>query len=138
MCSGNLTLGQPLYLKSFKIKQSNHPQFQYLFLRVGGFHQLMSFVGAGYKLMEDSGLDGLLPTIYAKNSLPKMMEGKTYTKTLRACLLTDAALHIISLLQADKCPISSDLPSHPPSAAQETEQMDVEEEELTGSNDYHD
>ena len=66
-----------------------------------------------------------------------MMEGKTYTKTLKSCLLTDAALHI-SLLQAAKCPISSDLPSHSPSAAQETEQMDVEEEEPAGSNDDHD
>ena len=56
---------------------------------------------------------------------------------MRACLLTDAALHI-SLLQAAKCPISFDLPSHSPSAAQETQRMDVEEEELAGSNDDHD
>ena len=123
MCCGNLTFDQPLYLKSFKIKQGNHPQFQHLFFPVGGFHQLMSIVGARCKLMEDSGLDGLSPTIYANNSLPKMME----SKTLRSYLLTDAALHI-SLLRAAKCPISSDLPSHSPSAPQETEEMDVEEE----------
>ena len=137
MYCGNLTFDQPLYLKSFKIKQGNHPQFQHLFFRVGGFHQPMSFMGARCKLMEGSGLDELSPTIYAKKSLPKMMEGKTYTKTLRSCLLTDAALHI-SLLQAAKCPISSDLPSHSPSAPHETEQMDVDEEELAGSNDDHD
>ena len=93
----------------------------------------MSFVGAGCKFMEDSGLDVLWPTIYAKNSLPRMMEGKTYTKTLRTCLLTDAALYIY-LLQADTCLISSDSPSAP----QETKQMDVEEEELAGNNDNHD
>ena len=53
---------------------------------------------------------------------------------MRTCLLTEAALHIY-LLQAAKCPISSDLPSHSP---QETQRMDVEEEELAGSNDDHD
>ena len=56
---------------------------------------------------------------------------------LRACLLTDAALHI-SLLQAAKCPISSDLSSHSSQAPQETQWMDVEKEELAGSNDDHD
>ena len=56
---------------------------------------------------------------------------------LRACLLTDAALYI-ALLQAAKCPIRSDLPSHSPSAPQKTRQMDVEEEELAGNNDDHD
>ena len=56
---------------------------------------------------------------------------------MRACLLTDAALHI-SLLQAAKCPVSSDLSSHSPSAPQETQRMDVRVEELAGSNDDHD
>ena len=36
MCCRTLTFDQPLYLKSFKIKQDNHPQFRHLFLRVGG------------------------------------------------------------------------------------------------------
>jgi len=43
--------------------------------------------------MEDSGLDDVWAEVYARNSLRKMMEGKSYSKTLRACLLTDAALH---------------------------------------------
>ena len=64
----------------------------------------------------------LWATVYTNNSLPKMMESTIYTKILRACLLTDAALHI-SLLQAAKCPISSDLPSHSPSAPPETARM---------------
>ena len=36
MCCRTLTLDQPLYLKSFKIKWDNHPQFRHIFLRVGG------------------------------------------------------------------------------------------------------
>jgi hypothetical protein len=46
-------------------------------------------------MMEDSGLEDLWSQVYARNSLRKMMEGKSYTKTLRACLMTDAALHIL-------------------------------------------
>ena len=47
--------------------------------------------------MEDSGLDDVWAEVYARNSLRKMLEGKSYAKTLRACLLTDAALHILLL-----------------------------------------
>ena len=36
ICCRTLTFDQPLYSKSFKIKQDNHPQFRHLFLRVGG------------------------------------------------------------------------------------------------------
>ena len=36
MCCKTLTFDQPLYLKSYKIKQDNHPQFRRLFLHVGG------------------------------------------------------------------------------------------------------
>ena len=45
--------------------------------------------------MEDSELDEIWAAVYARNSLPKMMEGKAYTETLRTCLLTDAALHVV-------------------------------------------
>ena len=95
MCCATLTFDQPLYLKGYKIKQDNMHEFSNIHLRLGGFHQLMSFLGAGCKLMEGSGLEELWETVYAKKSLPKMFEGKAYTKTLRACLLTNAALHLV-------------------------------------------
>ena len=47
--------------------------------------------------MEGSGLEDLWATVYARGSIPKMMEGKAYTKCLRACLLTNAALHLTLL-----------------------------------------
>ena len=97
MCCASLTFDQPLYLKSYKIKQNNHPEFKHINLRLGGFHQLMSFLGAGCKLMEGSGIEDLWATVYARGSLPKMMEGKAYTKCIRASLLTDAALHLTLL-----------------------------------------
>ena len=52
--------------------------------------------------------------------------------------IDDHAARHISLLQAAKCPIRSDLLSHSPSAPPETARMDMEKEELAGSNDNHD
>ena len=51
--------------------------------------------------------------------------------------MTDAALHI-AIQQAAECAIIYNLPSHSPSAPQETKRMDVKEQELAGSNDDHD
>ena len=47
--------------------------------------------------MQDAGLKELWSTVYKENSLPKMLEGKAYSRCLRACLLTDAALHFTLL-----------------------------------------
>ena len=60
----------------------------------------MSFLEAGYKLFEGGGIEEIWCTVCAKKSLPKMTEGKAYAKCLRACLLTDAALHL-TLLHTD-------------------------------------
>ena len=54
----------------------------------------MSFLGSRCKLFEGGGIEKMWCAMYAKRSIPKMIEGKPYTKCLRACLLTDAALHL--------------------------------------------
>ena len=69
-------------------------------MRLDGFYQLMSFLGAGCKLFEGGGIEEIWCTVYPKKSIPKMIEGKAYAKCLRACLLTDAALHL-TLLHTD-------------------------------------
>ena len=56
----------------------------------------MSSMGVGCKLMQDAGLK-VWSTFYKENSLPKMLEGKAYSRCLRACLLTDTALHFTLL-----------------------------------------
>ena len=61
----------------------------------------MSFMGAGYKLMQDAGLKEVWSTVYKENSLPKMLEEKAYSHCLRACLLTDTALHFTLLSGID-------------------------------------
>ena len=48
--------------------------------------------------MEDAGLKELWSTVYQDNYLPKMIEGKAYSRCLMAVLLTDSALHFYLLL----------------------------------------
>jgi len=42
-----LTFDQPLYYKAYSIQKEKPDEFQNMFVRLGGFHQLMSFLGAG-------------------------------------------------------------------------------------------
>ena len=101
ICCTSLTFDQPLYWKASEIKEDKSPEFDKIHLKLGGFHQLMSFMGAGCKLMEDAGLLQLWSTVYKENSIPKMLEGKAYSRCLRACLLTDSALHYMLLQQKE-------------------------------------
>jgi len=82
------------------IKTNNGDEFKSIHLRLGGFHQLMSFLGTIGKLYEGSGIENVWESVYAKKSIPKMLTGKAYSKCLRACLLTDVALHA-ALLQSN-------------------------------------
>ena len=100
LCCGALTFDQPLYLKANMIKTNNGDEFKSIHLRLGGFHQLMSFLGTIGKLYEGSGIENVWESVYAKKSIPKMLTGKAYSKCLRACLLTDVALHA-ALLQSN-------------------------------------
>ena len=101
ICCTSLTFDLPLFWKASEIKADKSPEFDHIHLKLGGFHQLMSFMGAGCKLMQDAGLKELWSTVYKENSLPKMLEGKAYSRCLRACLLTDAALHFTLLTGKD-------------------------------------
>ena len=50
MCCATLIFDQPLYLKANKIKYDSGDEFKSIYMQLGGFHQLMSFLGAGCKL----------------------------------------------------------------------------------------
>ena len=43
-------------------------------------------------------------TVFKENSLPKILKGKAYSRCLRACLLTDTALHFTLLSSNDHSP----------------------------------
>ena len=130
ICCGALTFDQPLYLKAKQIKHDTNDEFNSLYPRLGGFHQLMSFLGAGCKLFEGGGLDELCETAYAKNSIPKMIQGKAYSKCLRACLLTDAALHLVLLKSASNT-MEDDEVRDIISDDTDKQTMDIEENILT-------
>ena len=52
----SLTFDLPLFWKASEIKADKSPEFDCIHLKLGGFHQLMSFMGDGCKLMQDPGL----------------------------------------------------------------------------------
>ena len=96
-----VTFDQPLYLKSSEIvaaADKNSP-LSSIVVRLGGFHFLMSFLGCIGQNMEGSGLEQLWETVYAKNTLPHLITGHAYARSLRAHILTLIALYSIICVQ---------------------------------------
>ena len=62
------------------------------FVRLRGFHMLMSFPGSIGMSMEDSGLEEAFGEVYAGNVVPHMLLGKAYARALRGHFLVHAAL----------------------------------------------
>lgn len=88
-----VTYDQPLYLKARDIVETcQYPQLSSVVVRLGGFHLLMSFTGAIGAIMAGSGLKELLTTIYAENSVDKILNGHACSRAVRAYMLTNLAL----------------------------------------------
>lgn len=87
-----VTFDQPLYLKARDIVANGDPELNNIIVRLGGFHLAMSFMGAIGTIMAGSGLQQLLSTIYAENSVEKIMNGHAYSRAVRAHLLMHSAL----------------------------------------------
>ena len=64
----------------------------HIFVRLCGFHQLMSFLGSKGFLMEGSGLRKALETVYAPNTVTHMLSGKAYSRAIRGHTLVILAL----------------------------------------------
>ena len=84
-----ITFDQPLYVKAYEIVESTKLN---IFVRLGGFHQLMSFLGSIGRLMEGSGLRTALEEVYAPLAVNHMLSGKAYARALRGHLLVSSAL----------------------------------------------
>lgn len=93
-----ITFDQPLWLKTRSLVDENMD----VFVRLGGFHLLMSFLGAIGFIMSGSDLEEMCETVYAPESVKKMVSGHAFARALRAHILTLSALgiHIIK----DLCP----------------------------------
>lgn len=88
-----VTFDQPLYLKARYITaNSTDSRLKNVVPRLGGFHLLMSFLGSIGYIMDGSGLKDLFNTVYAMNSIEKMMTGHAYYRAIRAHLLAHAVL----------------------------------------------
>lgn len=94
-----VTFDQPLYAKAVEIA-SSCPQLTNVVIRLGGFHLLMSFLGAIGYIMGGSGLQELWETVYAKASVVHMMSGHAYSRAVRAHFLAYSA--VASLLLRDE------------------------------------
>jgi len=65
---------------------------QNVVVRLGGFHTEMSFLGCIGKLTDNSGLQELLATVFAANTVGHMMSGKAVGRAVRGHLFVNDAL----------------------------------------------
>ena len=86
-----VTFDQPLYIKAADIVESS-PDLTNIFVRLGGFHLIMSFLGAVGYIMSQSGLRNQWETVYASNSVNHMLTGHSYSRAMRAHMLSAASL----------------------------------------------
>ena len=79
-----ITFGQPLRWKTMIIIESEARAslLKCIILQLGGFHVLMSFLGAIGHLMSGSGLEEILELVYAQNRVPKILCGKPIDRVI--------------------------------------------------------
>ena len=94
-----VTFDQPLFTKATEMALAAAAEnpLSRVVVQLGGFHLLLSFMGAVGYIMAGSGLEDLWETIYAKNSVPQMMSGKAYARAVRAHMLTHQAVGTVLL-----------------------------------------
>ena len=76
------TADQQLYHVALDIIWSNPEKWSTFFVRLGGMHMLMSFIGCVGMLMTNSGLTALLKSAFS--GVEKMLTGKKFPMNLRA------------------------------------------------------
>ena len=68
-----------------------------IFVRLGGFHQLMSFLRSIGCLMEGSGLRAALENVYAPVTVGHIFSGKDFARAVSGHMLCASA--VLSLLE---------------------------------------
>lgn len=100
-----VTFDQPLYLKARDILANDHPKLSDVTVRLGGFHLLMSFMGSIGIIMAGSGLKELLTTIFAENSVDKILTGHAYSRAVRVHILIH---YVLATLVFDEMKLTED------------------------------
>ena len=80
---------QPLWLKACGIIEEAGLDIA---ARLGGFHTLMSYLGAIGKVIKGSGIEKLFNKVYSENTVQQIIYGKAVSRALRAHLLQN--LHL--------------------------------------------
>lgn len=80
-----ITFDQPLYIKAREIVAASDASsdLSRVVVKLGGFHMLMSFIGCIGYIMNGSGIKEALSTIYASNSVDKMLDGPAFARSIR-------------------------------------------------------
>lgn len=76
------TCDQQLYRVALKLTWAYPDQFADVFLRLGGMHMLMSFIGCVGTLMAESGLSEMMSDVFA--GVANMLKGKKFPQNIRA------------------------------------------------------
>lgn len=98
-----ITFDQPLYWKGRDVVGNKSiPEFNNVVVRLGGFHLLMSFMGAVGAIMAGSGLKELFCTIFAGNSVDKILSGHAVrAHTLAYAALAGLIIEYLGLTEED-------------------------------------
>ena len=135
LCGQNhtiITFDQPLYYKAKDIIAACKDEtFSNVFIRLGGFHLLLSFLGSVGFLMKGSGLQDLLSEVYAMKSTEKILEGHAYSRAVRAhslvhCSLTKLIFEEINFTDQEKKIVQEISNSNLPSMLDNLETMLLE------------
>jgi hypothetical protein len=127
-----VTFDQPLYWKATSILQSenNDSPLKDVVLIPGGFHLQMSFLGSVGHLMQATGLQDALETVYASKAVDNMMSGKAVSRAVREHLLVYSAL--VMMLTSDIYGIPLPIENNQTSVEKVSESVDVAQEDLPG------
>ena len=79
-----VTFDQLLYIKAYEIVSTKNIK---IFVRLGVFHQLMSFLSSIGCLMEGNGLLTALECVYVQLTVGRMFSGKAYARVVRGHVL---------------------------------------------------
>ena len=87
-----LTFDQPLYLKALQITLCEESGLSDIVLKLGSFHNGMTFLCTIGDTMANTGLKECIQTMYSENSTKSILKGKAYVKAIRAYTVVYSAL----------------------------------------------
>lgn len=90
-----ITFDQQLYWKARDIVAAKFISNDiHTFIRLGGFHTVLSFLGCIWAVMRNTGLHEAFCSIYGDTVVKKILVGKQYSRAIRCHTLTVAATKV--------------------------------------------